>query len=65
MAADSPVEPLAPADESDQGMVLTTYMLAWAGGGFCREELREDLRAFAVTMLGALVFFGLFPRGKN
>lgn len=46
-------------------MVLTIYMLALAGGGFSREELREDVRTFAVTMMGALVFFGLFPRSKN
>ena len=46
-------------------MVMAMYMLALAAGGFSREELREDVRAFAITMMGALVFFGLYPRSKN
>jgi hypothetical protein len=45
-------------------MVLVMYLLALAGGGFNREELRSDIRAYAVTLMGALTFFGLYPHNR-
>ena len=46
-------------------MVLVMYVAALAGGGFSREELRTDVRAFAVGVMGALTVFGLFPYSRK